>query len=192
MAMAKSLKHDIHKACLYDVGWQKMRVEMLGTWSDQARASANMRKLIDYINGSAEDSMEEYFRTHRIVNYMAAIRMGFNGTKRKDGVSLINSEADKIVVNIANIARKIKEGNQYARKQGELDWDWHAVVDDLIECWGSHHSSFLNIYANLDKRVNFATHVKKVNPKVTRRELLYFLELMWKVMHGENEVEVAK
>lgn len=150
---------------LYDVEWQVIRVNMLGTWNDIKKAKQNYEVLIDYVLESS--GSERKRRAWRVINYLNAIRMGYSaqGKTGSDVDDLLCAERE-IFQAQARICDKYEFG----------EWDWDKVKADLIELDKNDRESFLAIFRDLRKRKDFS--IKKIGHTNYRNELMIFLDMM--------------
>lgn len=85
------------KQCLYTVEWQTLRVQLLGTWTDDISVGRNTARLVSYIQkgvpiNSSKESSVLRTRYWQVLNLLNAVRMSNHGTGH------VHSSADKIIV----------------------------------------------------------------------------------------------
>lgn len=153
-------------AYLYDVEWQIVRVNMLGTWNKMATARKNYAALRSYYE-KAVGGQEEKRRLWRIVNYLNAVRMGYSGQL------MYGSDVDKLLV----VERKFFQ-EEYAAVDNVAigKWDWDKVKTDLRYLVALDLKMFNAIYNNLDLRRK--TTIKRRGDLDHRNELVIMLGLM--------------
>ena len=153
------------RECLYDVEWQRIRVEMLGTWDTLPKAKINVYVLRRYLEA---DGPTLYERALRCSNYMAAIMLGYGNREQFAECYAFVSSAQKMFAGYAaavNLAR--------ASPHSMLVWDWAKVRNDLL---GAKADFLKACNDNLKKRIYTST--KRTGGTQHRPELMKFIGML--------------
>jgi hypothetical protein len=160
------------KAVLYDVRWQALRVQLLGSFVHPIKIHRNIDKLNAYLSEVPENSQEKFNRLWRILNLLNGTRMGFHG------MGITGTSQDKILVEYRD--KISKEYKNYQKAGFEFkDWDWDKVEKDLEKLKDKNDIIFTKIYKNLITRTKQAH--RKVGTMKHRNELSTFIGLMEKI-----------
>jgi hypothetical protein len=148
------------RECLYNVNWQSIRVDMLGTWTSVDNVRKNIVELDEYC--TAASAIDKWERYTRVTNYLAAIMLGY-------GNKVEWAEQKRIVKQ----AHDVFSGRMYVFKPYYSPWNWDVVKCELETADGGFLKRLLE---NLNKRVN--TSVKRTGGTQHRPELVKFLDLL--------------
>jgi hypothetical protein len=178
------------KELLYRPSWQALRVSMLkeyqaeGGWTSFTGTRQNLNLLETYISepddecGMVESAImgwttniEMSVRYYRVLNCLAAVRMGYSGQGEK------GSSCDKIV-HARREAFSSYAPVGYARDliTAESLWKWSAIAMELGTQYRNDRSSFEAVKKNLAQRRYNAS--RRPQGTANRSELLQYIELM--------------
>lgn len=161
--------NDKKLAYLYDVEWQILRVNMLGTWGMVSSARTNYDVLTEYYHKAVE-SHEAKRRLWRIVNYLNAVRMGYSGQK------MYGSDVDNLLVE----KRKFFQDEYALVANVDIGiWDWEKVEEDFRCLVSLDIETFNRIHDNLNLRR--AATLKRRGDLDYRNELVICLTIMDRV-----------
>ena len=173
---------DFHKECLYDVGWQRLRVSLLGRNNDYGGfgtsdgVNINLMKLEEYIEAADKNSVEFPIRAWRVSNLLAATMLGYGD----------RAEYSHLKGRLT-IAHRTYSGYHLSRKAtaqlraaANIGWDWKRVEQDLQVLVEEDFMTFQQIYVDLIKRKKTAKRKLDAGDikQIVRPELDKFVALM--------------
>lgn len=177
---------DFRKECLYDVEWQKLRVQLLavnnnyGGFGSEKGVRINLEKLNDYAYAALVGD-EMNIRFWRVQNLLSATLLGYGG--RRDICYTLVKEAHTYYSTLYHkiwVKRTLDNGV----------WDWDKVRRDLQDLYNSGDIEWKWIWDNLMIRVATANRKQKKGKggMQHRVELAKFLKLMAEI---DPELEMA-
>lgn len=149
------------RECLYDVDWQCIRVNNLGSWDTVAHVTENIANLREYCRFAANQvNGDHYERVVRCTNYYAAILLGYGSkTMFDEQRKLVKAAHTEFMATMPRWQRK--------------DWDWSKVEKDLRSVTVVQ---LLAIWKNLQRRIYTST--KRTGGTQHRPELMKFVGLL--------------
>lgn len=157
------------RECLYDVPWQLLRLQMVGGWTMRSGISTNLERLSVYVDlGFIGKNSPE--RIWRALNCLNAVLLGYG-----QGAALGRDPPDTKPLVVAS--RDLLSLEHQERPLDTLKkWDWELVRNDMqMPTWT--YSDLRYLRTNLQRRLTSARR-RKVDPKVTRPELVRFLDML--------------
>lgn len=158
---------DINKQVMYEPFWQMIRVSLLGSWNDPNKVRQNLMLLGKYCN----DDRTTLNHTHRVINLLAAVRMGYSGQK------LTGSLQDRLVQKKLLYLRELEFNlkNVFKRElvavtDAEVIFRWDMVPEEKRKA----------IIQDLSKRQKLHKDSRY------REDLAHFLNLVQKLENDGN------
>lgn len=175
------------KEVVYDVDWQIMRVDLLGTWTTEDSTAESIKKMKAYLDEQLAivqaggdhykaEWQELARRFFRVINYMNAIRMGLSGQQR-------SGYAGDVLVQQFRDGLQIVAERQQVTRFGYGQMDWALMNLKLINLYGADKAKFMKIYNDLTKRKGNA--IRRHDTTKWRPELIRYIDMMHEIMGVE-------
>lgn len=162
---------------LYQFRWQKLRTTL--DFSSITHVETSLAELRRYLGGDFfEDS--EYNRVYRVLNLLAAVRMGIQGR-----IKLRNGDEEELQAMDREVdTYRCIVSTRYEALKSRFSPTIQTDAEQLRELREAHehdHSSFMRVNKSLQERL-----VRTKNPE-NREELVSYLSLMARVIAESKE-----
>lgn len=149
---------------------------MLNSWWQKADVDFNITSLQAYARAIDVDDRAE--RIYRVLNLFNAVLLGFSQGYNRGRL------VDPAIRKRVEYVRDHWTHEHYLHPLPHKTWNWDQVIKDLAETW-MEPLDFKELRTNLKRRLQTAKQ-RGVDPRVTRPELLTFLQLLEDEMHRRN------